>query len=130
MDAARDRLAVAGCSALVVTQSKPEALAPYLDRMGWHVPVVCDPDRAAYTAFGLERTRLRSFFKPRVLAGYLRAALRGYGMRKPVAGEDVLQLGGDFVLNRQREVVFAHPSADPTDRPAIAAILEAIRPGS
>jgi peroxiredoxin len=130
VDAARDRLAAAGCSVLVVTQSKPEALAPYLDRMGWHVPVVCDPDRAAYAAFGLERTRWTTFFKPGVLAGFLRAAVRGYGVKKPVAGEDVLQLGGDFVLNRQRQVVFAYPSADPTDRPTVAAILEALRPGS
>jgi len=130
VDAARDKLAAAGCSVLVVTQSKPGAVAPYLNRMGWHVPVVCDPDRAGYAAFGLERTRWTSFVKPRVLAGYLRAALRGYGVRKPVPGEDVLQLGGDFVLDRQREVVFAYPSADPTDRPTVAAILEAIRPGS
>jgi hypothetical protein len=127
VDAARDEIAAAGCSVLVVTQSKPEFLDRYLARMGWHVPVVCDPDRTTYAAFGLERTRWTTFLKPRVLWGYFRAALRGYGMRKPIAGEDVLQLGGDFILNRQREVVHSHPSADPTDRPSVRALLDALR---
>jgi hypothetical protein len=48
----------------------------------------------------------------------------------PYRGEDVLQLGGDFILDRQRNVVFAYPSSDPTDRPSVAAMLEALRPVS
>lgn len=123
MDAARDEFAAAGCSVLVVTQSKPEFLALYLQRMRWHVPVVCDPGRDAYAAFGLERTRWTTFLKPGVIWGYLRALFHGYGVKKPLAGEDVLQLGGDFILNRQSEIVFAYRSTDPTDRPGVAALL-------
>ena len=85
-----------------------------------------DPERAAYAAFGLERTGWLSFFRPKVLWGYLRGMIRGYGVKKPYAGEDVLQLGGDFVLDKLARVVFAHPSATPTDRPTISAIREAI----
>ena len=126
MDAARDSLAAAGCSVLVVSQAKPEQLARYAARYGWRVPLVADPERAAYRAFGLERTSWLAFFRPRVLWGYIRGMLRGYGVKTPYAGEDVLQLGGDFVLDRGRRVVFAYPSADPTDRPGIPAILAAL----
>jgi peroxiredoxin len=126
VDAARERFATAGCAVLVVSQATPEVLSLYLSRQKWHVPIVSDPDRAAYAGFGLERTGWTSFFRPRVLLGYFQGMLRGYRVKKPYAGEDVLQLGGDFVLDRQRRVVFGYRSADPTDRPSITALLDAI----
>ena len=127
MAAARDRLAEAGCSVLAVAQAKPETLVRYLAQSKWTVQFASDPDRAAYAAFGLERTGWLTFFRPRVLWGYLRAMWRGYRVKTPFAGEDVLQLGGDFVLTRERKVIFAHASSDPTDRPAISDLLEAIQ---
>jgi peroxiredoxin len=75
VDAARDQFAARGCSVLVVSQAKPEVLARYVERQKWSAPVVCDPERTAYSAFGLERTRWLTFFKPRVLWGYLRGML-------------------------------------------------------
>jgi hypothetical protein len=42
-------------------------------------------------------------------------------------GEDVLQLGGDFVLNGDRRLIYAYPSADPTDRPAAESLVQAVR---
>lgn len=126
MDAARDQLAARGCSVLIVSQARPEMLRLYLSRSAWAVPVVCDPGRAAYTAFGLERTRWRTFFRPSVLWGYVRKMLRGYGVKKPYAGEDVLQLGGDFILSRDRNVTFAYRSAVPTARPAVADLIAAL----
>jgi hypothetical protein len=126
VDVARDTLAEAGCSVLVVCQAKPEVLSRYLVRQNWTVPVVCDPDRTAYRAFGLERTGWLTFFRPKVLWGYLRGMLRGYRLKTPYAGEDVFQLGGDFVLDRTGKVVFAYPSTNPIDRPTITQIRDAI----
>lgn len=126
MDAARERFAAKGCSVLIVSQARPEVLARYLSRFAWRVPLVCDPERAAYRAFGLERTGRLTFFRPRVLWGYLREVLRGAPVRRPYAGEDVLQLGGDFVVARAGRVVFAFRSRDPTARPAVAELLAAL----
>lgn len=126
MDAARDEFAARGCSVLVVSQAKPEVLALYLSRSRWSVPLVCDPSRNAHAAFGLERTGWLTFFKPHVLWGYLREVLRGRRVKRPYAGEDLLQLGGDFILSRERKLLFAYPSADPVDRPVIADLFEAI----
>jgi len=94
------------------------------------VPIVSDPEMTAYKTFGLERAGVLSFFHPRVLWGFFRGMTKGYMLRMPYAGEDVQQLGGDFILNRQREVVFAYPSSEPTDRPAVSTLLEALGPGS
>ena len=128
MDGAREQLAEARCSVLVVAQAKPEVLSLYLARQRWHVPVASDPERAAYRAFGLDRTGWLTFFRPKVLWGYLRGLLRGYGPRATYAGEDVLQLGGDFMLDKRGRVVFAHPSTTPTDRPSVRAIRDALPP--
>ena len=58
---------------------------------------------------------------------FVKVMLHGWLPRKPGANEDVLQLGGDFVLDRQRRVVYAHASRDPTDRPSNAELLNAVR---
>ena len=129
MAAAREEFAARGCSVVAVCQAKPELMAAFLARRPWDVPVVTDPDRVAYRAFGLERTGWLTFFRPKVLLGYLRGLLRGYGLKKPVTGEDVRQLGGDFLLDRAGNVVWAYRSADPTDRPATTAVLAAIPGG-
>jgi hypothetical protein len=126
VEAGRDDLAAAECSVLVVTQAKPEVLTRYLARRGGAFPYVCDPDRDAYRAFGLDRTGWLTFLRPKVVWGYLRGFFRGYLLRTPYRGEDVLQLGGDFVLDKFRRVVFAYPSADPTDRPTVGAIRDAL----
>lgn len=126
MDAARDEFAARGCSVLVVVQAKPEFLAHYLTRRASGVAFASDPDRVVYRAFGLERTRLRSFFRPRVLLGYLAGMLRGYAPLVPYRGEDVLQLGGDFVLDRSGRLVFAFRSRNPTDRPPVSRLLAAL----
>ena len=39
------------------------------------------------------------FFRPGVLARYLRLILTGWRPRRGEAGEDMLQLGGDFILS-------------------------------
>ncbi len=126
MEAARDDFAARGCSVLVVCQAKPEVLSLYLSHQTWRVPIVSDPDRVAYRAFGLERTGWLTFFRPKVLAGYLAKIALGHRLKTPYEGEDVLQLGGDFLLNRHGEIEYAYRSAEPTDRPTLEALFEAI----
>jgi peroxiredoxin len=120
-----EHLRAADVSVLVVSQARPAVLATFLRDHPQPVPVVCDPDRAGYRAFGLERTSWLSFFRPSVMGGYLRLIFRGGKVRKPYPGEDVLQLGGDFLLDRAGRVVFAHPSRTATDRPSIDVLLAA-----
>jgi peroxiredoxin len=112
---------------LVITQARPELLAAFVQEQATPFPVVADPQRTAYRAFGLERTTWARMLRPRVLLGYLRLALRGWRPQKPKQGEDVLQLGGDFVLDGNGRLVYAYRSAEPTDRPAISALLQAVR---
>jgi hypothetical protein len=65
--------------------------------------------------------------RPRVLLGYLRLVWRGWRPRRAREGEDVLQLGGDFVLDGQGRLVFAYRSIEPTDRPSVEMLVQALR---
>jgi hypothetical protein len=117
-----DEIQRAGADVLVVTQSRPEeASAASLP-----LPTVCDPDRAAYRYFGLDRGRWSMFFRWNVLARYLRLIFTGWRPRRVEAGEDLLQLGGDFILSADRRLLYAHRSNDPADRPAAADLVAQI----
>jgi peroxiredoxin len=122
----RDRLAAAGISVLVVAQAEPKNVAWWTAKHPQPFPIVSDHNRTAYRAFGLGRVSWLHFIRPDVLLGYLWVIVRGWRVRKPVRGEDVLQLGGDFVLDRDRRLVFAYPSRAATDRPSAEQILAAV----
>lgn len=117
----------AGANILVVAQARPEALSTFLADEPCPFPVVTDPERAAYRAFGLERTSWWRIFRPKSVLGYLRLIFGGWGVRRPTGDEDVLQLGGDFLLDAQSRLVFAYRSADPIDRPTVEMLLLAIK---
>jgi hypothetical protein len=122
-----DEIRRLGAEVLVVTQARPELLAAFVRELVLPFPAVADPTRAAYRAFGLERTTWRRTLRPGVLWHYLRLVLRGWRPRRPVPGEDVWQLGGDFVLDGEGRLVYAYRSAEPTDRPTVAQLLRAVR---
>ena len=116
-----------GAEVLVVTQARPELLAAFLRDHPLPFLAVADPERAAYRAFGLERTTWATMLRAGVLLRYLRLILRGWRPQQVRAGEDVLQLGGDFVLDGEGRLSYAYRSAEPTDRPSVEALLHAMR---
>ena len=116
-----------GAEALLVAQARPEILSAFLRDRPLPFPALADPSRAAYQAFGLGRTSWAAMLRPGVLFRYLRLVFRGGRLRRPYKGEDVLQLGGDFVLEGRGRVVYAYRSAEPTDRPSVQELLRAVR---
>jgi peroxiredoxin len=115
-----------GGEVLVVTFTEPRRVAAYLERHPLPFPVVADPSRAAYHGLGLGRTSWATFFRGGVLARYLRLLFRGW-LPSSSEGEDVLQLGGDFVLDGQGRLISGYRSTEPTDRPPAADLLRALR---
>lgn len=126
MQGAFDGFRKADAEVLLVVQAAPVMLTVFLRDHPLPFPAVSDPNRAAYHAFGLERTTWARMFRPRALLGYLRLMFRGWGLRRPVAGEDVLQLGGDFILDAEGRLTYAYRSADPADRPGVDELLRAV----
>jgi hypothetical protein len=111
---------------VAVSFSAPSLLAGYLERNPLPFGLVADPERAAYRALGLDRTSWKEFFRPAVVLRYLRLMARGWLPWRGRRGDDLLQLGGDFVLDAARRLVYAHRSAEPTDRPAAEELVRAV----
>jgi peroxiredoxin len=116
-----------GGEVLAVSFTPPAKAAAYLARHPLPFPVVTDPTRAAYRTFDLGRTTWRSILSGGVLWGYLKLIFRGWRPQEAQEGEDVMQLGGDFVLDAERRLVYGYRSRDPTDRPAVEELLRALR---
>ena len=87
-------------------------------------PLLLDPGRILYTAFGMHNSRLRSW-APRTVLFYLRAHL--FGNPPAATGADAHQLGGDFIIDTHRIVRFSGISRSPLDRPSMEDILKTAR---
>jgi peroxiredoxin len=116
-----------GGDVLVVSFASAAHVATYLDTYPQPFPVVADPTRAAYRAFGLGSTTFKAMLRPGTVARYLGMIFRGWLPTRPAANDDLLQLGGDFVLDADGRVRFAHPSGGATDRPSAQEIVDAVR---
>ncbi|MFO0877496.1 MAG: peroxiredoxin-like family protein [Gemmataceae bacterium] len=117
----------AGACVVAITFAEPLMLKLFTDEGHYPFPVLGDPSRSVYRAFGLQRATWGRILHPRVILGYLGFLFRGWAPRRGRRGEDYLQLGGDFLLDSSGKVVFAHRSEDPTDRPSIDLLLREIR---
>jgi hypothetical protein len=113
-----------GAVVLVVTQAGAQAMTTFLEAHPLTFSIVSDPGRSIYRAFGLECTSWRTIFSPGVVLRYLRLIFRGWLPLRPCKEEDLLQLGGDFVLDAESRLVYSYRSAEPTDRPTAEALLQ------
>lgn len=116
-----------GANVLVLSFTPPERVKTYIERYPQPFPVASDPGMRAYRAFALGRAGVGSFFRPKVIWHFLKLMFSGWMPRKPGKGEDVLQLGGDFILDREQRLVYAHPSGEASDRPKASAIVEQLK---
>lgn len=114
---------------VVVTFTDSERFEGYLGRNDLPFPVVIDPDRTAYRAFGLGRASIARAWGVRPALAYLRLFARGRwrDLRRPT--EDTLQLGGDFVISPDGALVYGFWSSGPDDRPRIEELIAASEQG-
>ena len=107
--------------------SRPDGLVRYLAERALPFPLLADPERQAYVALGMGRTTVWRWLRPGIAWRYLKAVLRGGRIRRIPEGEDALQTGGDFLVGRDRRLVWVYASLDPTDRPTVEQLLQAAR---
>jgi len=112
---------------VAVSFTPPSRVASFLKVQPLPFPAVSDPERKAYHQFSLGKTTWLRMMRPSVIWRFVKLMFRGWKLKKAEPGEDVLQMGGDFVLDGDGRLVFAYRSVDPTDRPTIAALLDVLR---
>ncbi len=125
MRAARDEFQRRGVAVAAVSFAEPEKLALYQERHRWPFPIFADPKREAYRAFTVKRLSWFHVFSPATLKLYGKL-LREGRVRADYGRDDIYQGGGDFLLDRTGNILFAHRSIDPADRPSARKLLEVI----
>ncbi len=115
----------AGAEVAAVSFAQSKALLPYARDLHLPFPLLSDPERGAYKAYGLLRGSFWSIFGPKTVWEYVKLISHGRLFRGIQA--DPFQLGGDFVIDGQGIVRFAYRSEEPTDRPSADRLLQAVR---
>ena len=115
-----DQLREWGVSVVLVTFSTAGYGRVWLQEVCAAFTLLIDRERETYDLYGLKRSVLRSW-NLKTLWLYVRLLLSGRKWQG-IKG-DSAQLGGDFVIDAQGIVRLAHPSKDPTDRPAVDDLL-------
>ncbi len=114
-----------GVNVAVVTFEGGPLAEAYARDTGLPWPVLVDAERSLYRAFGMERGRWWDIYGPATLLAYARLLLRGRRPRRSEA--DLLQLGGDVLVDPEGVVRIHHVGRGPADRPAVEDLLAAVR---
>jgi hypothetical protein len=85
-----------------------------------------DPEREVYARYRLGRMSVGRVFTLSTIAASLRALRRRVRPGR-LHAEDKLQLGGDFLIDADGILRFAHYAQDPGDRPAGADFVARLR---
>ena len=117
-----DRL---GIAVVLVSFAEPERLAVYQERHHWPFPILADPERIAYRAFALNRLSWLQVFSLSTLKLYLRLLREGKRLQN-YGKDDYYQSGGDFLVDGERNILFAYRSEDPADRPPLEQLLKIV----
>ena len=125
MQSLKGEFARRGVVIAVVSFAEPATLIHYQEQHRWPFTILADPDRVAYGAFALRRLSWLRVFSPATLKLYWKLLREGM-KREDYGKDDIYQSGGDFLLDSEANLLFAHRSQDPADRPAGAKLLEAI----
>ena len=113
-------------AALVVVLPEPAPrIAPLARKEGWTGPVLGDPDRGAYRAYGLGRLPWHRVVTARTILLYAGFLFRGRLPGRP--GQDVMQQGGDFIVDGGGIIRYAHTGQTSDDRPPVEALLRVLQ---
>ena len=123
----QDELSARDAVVLVISFDPVRRLRGYCRRQRLSFQCLSDEQRVAYRAYHLGRASWLRMLTPRAIAPYVKLYLRRRGGRPAVGGQDLRQMGGDFVVTPDGRLALAYASHDPVDRPSIDDLLAAIR---
>lgn len=115
-----------GTHILVISFDGLDQVRKYRSLLNLSFPVAADTGRAAYRAYGLTRASFLQTWHAKTMWRYLVLIREGRRFRRPKKGDDLSQLGADFVVDAHGKIEYAHYGARPDDRPDIAEVIDAI----
>ncbi len=114
-----------GASLALVSQGTPVESAAFARDMELPFPVLADPNRVAFAAYGLADGGPTAFGHPTAVLRAARALVTGVGIGRPIGS--TRQLPGTFVIDRGGMVRFAKPAIHAADTPTTEDLLQAVQ---
>lgn len=114
-----------GITTVVVTQAEPAETAAFCAEYAPGVTCLSDPQRKAYSAYGLGRGSLgQTLFSLRVYRANARVRSRkGWSPQLPPPGQDALMMSGIFIIGPDGRVRLPYYYDDIADHPSIDLLL-------
>lgn len=123
----RDRIEEAGLSLAVINQGTPEATSLFAKEFAPGLLMLCDPERKAYEAFGLERGNLfQTFLNPKVWAAISQARKKGFHVEPAPKGQDTMQMSGTFIISKSGHVLLPYYYDHIADHPPLELLLSGV----
>jgi hypothetical protein len=125
--AGKERIEAAGLGIAVVLQAAPEPSKAFAQAFAPGLLCLCDPERKAYQAYGLERGSLfQTFLNPKVWSAVSRSRKKGYPVEPPPAGQDAMQMSGIFIINKEGRVELPYYYDHIADHPPLDLLLSGV----
>ena len=122
----KDRFYELGARVVLVGLGSPEESAAFKARFEVPFPLIADPQKKLFDAFGLKRGSFASLLTPAMAArGIMAMVIKGHGIGAPVG--DVRQLPGVFVIDTAGRIRFSHFAVHAADHPDAEVLLKALR---
>lgn len=114
-----------GAQVMLVGMGTPEESSAFEMKFDIPFPLISDPKRQLYRAFGLKKISTLELLSPTVAFKGILAMTKGHTIGIPIG--DVRQLPGVFIINTDGRVVYSYFARDPSDHPDPDTILEALK---
>ncbi len=115
-----------GARALAISFSSPAEVGLHAGHLELLFDLAADPARITYAGYGVARGSAWQAWHPKAQWKYFRAWLRGEEIAPTKRGDDLLQLGADFVIGADGIVRLAYYSRRSDDRPPVDTLLAAL----
>jgi peroxiredoxin len=116
-----DRYTTAGLEIIAIGMGSPRRTAAFRRELKLPFPMLSDPRRVSYRAYGLLKMSLRREASIASAMHFARNVARHGGAREP--DQNMLQLGGVFVVDQQGIVRYAFRSARAHEYPTVEQLI-------
>jgi peroxiredoxin len=110
-----------GVQVVLVGLGAPDRAESFKNRLSLSFPIICDPEKKLYQAYGLGKGSLAAMASPGFLLKGLKSLSRGYIPGVPRG--DVMQMPGVFLIDTSGNIRYTHYSKDPSDNPSMQTLL-------
>ncbi|PIK38795.1 hypothetical protein BSL78_24373, partial [Apostichopus japonicus] len=114
------------CKLVVISFGPPDGVRQWIDATGCKFDVLSDEKREIYSSVGLQRSASKSW-NMKAIFPYAELWATGPKPNRIYHTDDPLQIGGDFILDKDGNFVFVHCSTSSDDRPPVDQLIATLK---